>query len=185
MLTASLTDVVLAALMITPILLYASLACWLLASCLAQPSAQRQLLQEQPVLTPQAAPADDGSNVLSLANNDTSLSPYQCVNSCAQGFQCIWQNAWAWSCDKSGSQHNYWVWEPEGYLRLAATDSFGDWAWLCLDMCLDTSPSNGACSMTAGTSLLNVGWQMCTGQPNQVASLCRWLCCSPGTLRAH
>ena len=75
---------------------------------------------------------------------------------------------WAWVCAKSGSQHNYWVWEPEGYLRVAALDSFSDWPWLCLDMCTDTKATNGACSMTAGTSLLNVGWQQCTGKPNQV-----------------
>ena len=88
-----------------------------------------------------------------------------------QAFQCVWQNVWAWSCQGTAYIHNFWVWEPSGLIRSAATDSFLDWPFLCMDMCQDFSVSSGACSMTAGTSLLNVGWQQCTGHANQACTL--------------
>ena len=80
----------------------------------------------------------------------------------------MWQNVWAWSCQGTVSYHNYWVWEPSGLIRAAATDSFAAWPLLCMDMCQDASPSKGACSMTDGVHQLNVGWLQCTGYANQV-----------------
>ena len=96
-----------------------------------------------------------------------------CIDACAHGNTCIWQNAWLWQCNGTNPTHHYWVWEPDTkIIRSATTDSFEQNPEICLNMCTDTRYGNGACVVTANSSVLNVGYAECTGSSNQVRRRC-------------
>ena len=96
-----------------------------------------------------------------------------CIDACAHGNTCIWQNAWLWQCNGTNPTHHYWVWEPDSnIIRSATTDSFQQNPEICLDMCTDTRYGNGACVVTANATVLNVGFRECTGASNQVRRRC-------------
>lgn len=135
-----------------------------------------------------AIPSEDltkGGIVIFIQNQDPSFGDSTCLDSCAHGFTCIWQNAWVWMCHKTNVVDHMWVWESSGVIRSAANDSFSQFPEICLDMCEDHSVGNGACALTAAIGSLNVGWRQCTGAPNQVSSRCsaavpdyRWFLCT-------
>ena len=102
-------------------------------------------------------------------NNANEFGPFVCIDACAHGNTCIWQNAWLWQCNGTNPTHHYWVWEPDTkVIRSATTDSFEQNPEICLDMCTDTRYGNGACVVTTNSSVLNVGYRECTGASNQV-----------------
>lgn len=105
-----------------------------------------------------------------INNNDGVFGSYVCVDACAHGNTCIWQNAWLWQCNGTNPTHHYWVWEPDtNIIRSATTDTFEAYPEICLDMCTDSRYGNGACAITATTNTLNVGYAECTGLSNQVS----------------
>ena len=110
------------------------------------------------------------TTIYTLVNNNAAeFGQYQCIDSCAHGNTCIWQNCWLWECNGTNPTHHYWVWEPDtGIIRNAATDSFARDPEICLDMCTGTLLADGACVVTAGTEYLNIGFRQCTGADNQV-----------------
>ena len=127
------------------------------------PNQQSTCLQGQP----------SNSTVYTLVNNNAAeYGPYVCVDACAHGNTCIYQNAWLWQCNGTNPTHHYWVWEPDTLIiRSAATDSFVQDPEICLDMCLDYRYGDGACIVTAiyqSSGALNVGYRECTGASNQV-----------------